>query len=73
MSSSPTNKRVNFVGFLKSGHRYWFFFDDVSLPAVLQTLGRMAADPELEFSWYDAAVLTQKLRRLQMKDSHDAA
>jgi hypothetical protein len=31
---------------------------------MLRTLGRYAADPELSFSWYDAAVLSQKVREL---------
>jgi hypothetical protein len=30
---------------------------------MLRTFGRYASDPELSFSWYDAAVLSQKLRR----------
>jgi hypothetical protein len=31
----------------------------------LQTLGRYAADPELSFTWYDAAILSQKVRRIR--------
>jgi hypothetical protein len=39
---------------------------------VLQTLGRFAANEELSFSWYDAAVLTQKVQALVPGD-HDTA
>jgi hypothetical protein len=28
-------------------------------------MGRYAADAELSFTWYDAAVLSQKVRRLR--------
>jgi hypothetical protein len=33
-----------------------------SLVEALKTLGRYAANPDLSFSWYDAAVLGQKVR-----------
>jgi hypothetical protein len=58
-------RQVNVLALLKDGERYVFLYDDRSLPQLLQTLGRYAADPELSFSWYDAAVLSQKVRRLQ--------
>jgi hypothetical protein len=61
----PMPKHVNVLALLKDGERYVFLYDDQSLPQLLQTLGRYAADPELSFSWYDAAVLSQKVRRLQ--------
>ena len=61
-------RQVNVLALLKDGERYVFLYDDRSLPQLLQTLGRYAADPELSFSWYDAAVLSQKVRRLQQTD-----
>ncbi len=61
-------RQVNVLALLKDGERYVFLYDDRSLPQLLQTLGRYAADPELSFSWYDAAVLSQKVRRLQSDD-----
>ncbi len=54
-----------FVALVKDGQRYVFFYKDEDIPKILQTLGRFAADPELSFSWYDAAVVSQKIRRLQ--------
>jgi hypothetical protein len=62
------DRRVNVLALVKDGDRYVFLYDDRSLPQLLQTLGRYAADPELSFSWYDAAVLSQKVRRLQQVD-----
>ncbi|MFO1096155.1 MAG: hypothetical protein U0992_23040 [Planctomycetaceae bacterium] len=56
---------INVLALVKDGERYVFLYDDNSVTQVLQTLGRYAADPELSFSWYDAAVLSQRVRQLQ--------
>lgn len=64
-------KSVNVLALVKDGERYVFLYDEKSVSALLQTLGRYAADPELNFSWYDAAVLSQKVRRLQKYDGGD--
>jgi predicted transcriptional regulator len=56
---------VNVLALVKDGERFVFLYDDESYAQLLQTLGRYAADPELSFTWYDAAVLSQKVRRLQ--------
>jgi hypothetical protein len=53
---------VNVLALLKNGERYVFLYDDESVETLLQTLGRYAADPELSFTWYDAAVLSQRVR-----------
>lgn len=58
------DRGVNVVALVKDTERYVFVYDDQSAPALMQTLGRFAGDPELSFSWYDAAVLSQKVRRL---------
>ena len=60
------------LALLKGEERYIFLYDDNSAEQVLQTLGSYAADPELSFSWYDAAVLSQRVRQLRA-ESHDAA
>jgi hypothetical protein len=56
---------INVLALVKEGERYVFLYDDESASQLLQTLGRYAADPELSFSWYDAAVLSQRVRHLQ--------
>lgn len=58
------SRQVNVVALVKNNERYLFLFDDESRDQVLQTLGRFAANEELSFSWYDAAVLTQKVQSL---------
>ena len=58
---------INVLALVKDGERYVFLYDDQSHAQTLQTLGRYAADPELSFTWYDAAVLSQRVRRLKEK------
>ncbi len=40
---------------------------------VVETFARYASDPELSFGWYDAAVLTQRVRREQRQAKIAAA
>lgn len=63
---------INVLALLKGEERYVFLYDDRSVDQVLQTLGKYAADPELSFSWYDAAVLSQRIRKL-MSDAKDVS
>ncbi len=54
---------INVVALVKGEERYIFLYDDSQRAETLRTLGRFASDAELSFSWYDAAVLSQKVRR----------
>ena len=40
---------------------------------ALRTLGRFASNPELSFTWYDAAVLSQKVRHNAPKTTLDVS
>lgn len=64
---------VNVVAMVKDSERYIFLYDNESTSALLQTLGRFAGDPELNFSWYDAAVLSQRVRRLHRDAAEQTA
>ncbi len=55
-------KEINVLALVKGAEQYVFFFDDSNRTEMLRTLGRYAANPELSFSWYDAAVLSEKIR-----------
>jgi len=61
---------INVIALVKETERYIFLYDDESPSALLQTFGRYAGDPELSFSWYDAAVLSQKVRKLRRDPAH---
>lgn len=54
---------INVLALVKGEERYIFLFDDAHRSEALRTLGRFASNPELSFSWYDAAVLSQRLRQ----------
>ena len=57
----------------KGRETYLFRFDDASHRAFLKVLGRFAADPNLSFSWYDAAVLCKRARKQYPKGLGAAA
>ncbi len=57
-------RSMNVLALIRDEHRYVFLYDDASLDEVLSRLSASAADPELEFTWYDAAVLSQRVRRM---------
>src|SRR5688500_14937238 len=54
---------INVLALVKGEERYIFLFDDERRSEALRTLGRFASNPELSFSWYDAAVLSQRVRQ----------
>lgn len=64
---------VNVLALVKNGERFVFLYDDESASALLQTFGKYAADPELDFSWYDAAVMSQRVRALQRQHDEEFA
>ena len=74
---------INVLALVKGEERYIFLFDDKSRAETLRILGRYASNPQLSFSWYDAAVLSQKIRqegkklqptnRFNMSPAHEEA
>ena len=58
---------INVLALVKGGERYVFLYDDSRRAETLRTLGRYASNPELSFTWYDAAVLSQKIRQESQK------
>lgn len=63
------SKDINVVALVKGEERYIFLFNDQQKSQTLRTLGRYASNPELSFSWYDAAVLSQKVRNAARAES----
>lgn len=54
----------------KGDEKYFFIYApgcDVSRSECLQTLGRFASNPDLSFSWLDAATLSQMVRKQGME------
>ncbi|MCA9239676.1 MAG: hypothetical protein KDA37_05740 [Planctomycetales bacterium] len=57
------NDDVNVLALVKGEERYILLYDDSQQAEALRALGRQASNPELSFSWYDAAVLSRKVRQ----------
>ena len=62
---------INVLALVKGEERYIFLFNDENRSEALRTLGKYASNSELSFSWYDAAVLSQKVRRAK-SNSHQS-
>lgn len=60
---------INVLALVKGTERYIFLYDDSQRAETLRMLGRYASNPELSFSWYDAAVLSQKVRQMSAANS----
>lgn len=55
---------INVLAIVKGTERYIFLFTDEKRAECLRVLDRYASDPELSFTWYDVAVLSQKIRKI---------
>lgn len=58
---------INVLALVKGRERYVFLYDDANRAETLRTLGRFASNPSLSFTWYDAAVLSQRIRQESRK------
>ena len=54
---------INVLALVKGAERYIFLYDDSKRAETLRVLGRYASNADLSFTWYDAAVLSQKIRQ----------
>ncbi len=59
---------TNIMALAKGVERYVFLYDDSRRDDALRMLGRFAANPDLAFTWYDAAVLSQKIREQAQRE-----
>lgn len=57
-----SGKEISVLEFVKGEERYVFLYDEQNCTETLRMLGRYAADPQLSFTWYDAAVISKKIR-----------
>lgn len=54
---------VDVLALVKGNERYIFIYDDNHRAEILRVMGRFASNPELSFTWYDAACLSQRVRQ----------
>lgn len=55
-------RELNASVMVKGEERYIVLFDDAHRSEALRTLGRWAANPELSFTWYDAAKMSGEMQ-----------
>jgi hypothetical protein len=55
-------REFNVLAMIKGDERYVFVYDDDSRQSLIDAFRDSAADPQVSFSWFDAAVLTEKAR-----------
>jgi hypothetical protein len=61
-------RELNVLALIKGNERYIFVYDDDSRQPLIDAFRDQAADPQLTFNWFDAAVLSEKARE-QARDS----
>jgi hypothetical protein len=72
MSQSLPKDQVGIVTLVRGEEKYVFVFQPERRTELLRLLGRYAADPNLSFNWYDAAVLSQRIREMMPASNSDA-
>ncbi len=55
-------REVNVLALVKGNERFIYIYDDASQQPLIEAFRDQAADPRLSFSWFDAAVMTEKAR-----------
>jgi hypothetical protein len=60
---------INVLALVKGDEKFIFLFDDANRDNTLRQLAHFAADPEIDFSWYDAAMLSRKIRDAVPQDN----
>lgn len=64
MANRIDSGSIHVFALAKGAERYVILTDSAGRNDALRTLGRWASDPEMRFTWYDAAVIAQKIRAM---------
>ena len=62
---------IKVIALIKGEEQYVFLYNENNRAETLRLLGRYASNPELSFTWYDAAVLSQKIRQESLQQTRD--
>lgn len=62
-----TNHDIHVVAVVKGDERYIVLYDADSRAEALRTVGRWAGNVDLSFTWYDAAMMSVKIKAEQEK------
>jgi len=50
------------VSLIKSSGNFIFVYNNANIDETLRQVAKWASDPELDFTWYDAALVSKKIR-----------
>ena len=65
------DRDVKVIALMKGKEQYVFIYNEKNRAETLRLLARYASNPELSFTWYDAAVLSQKIRQEGLHRARD--
>ena len=71
VSNSTVAQEIKVIALVKGEEQYVFLYNENNRAETLRLLGRYASNPELSFSWYDAAVLSQKIRQDNLQKTRE--
>lgn len=60
-----TDPGINVVAIVKGCETYVIIYSDGRHDQACRMLGEWAHQPDLSFTWYDAAVASQRIRKMQ--------
>lgn len=55
-------QELNVLALIKGEECFIFVYDDESVETLIDEIRNQAADPAVTLNWFDAAVLTQRVR-----------
>jgi hypothetical protein len=61
-TAADDNDSVNVAALVRGSERYIVLYPDCKRCEALRAVGRLASNPDLSFSWYDAAQLAMRIR-----------
>lgn len=67
------NRARRCLSMVKGRHRYVFRYEEGAEPHLLASLVALADDPESEFDWFDAAVLSYQMGHQLAREPDEAA
>jgi len=71
VGNNTEERDVKVIALIKGEEQYIFLYNENNRAETLRLLGRYASNPELSFSWYDAAVLSQKIRQESLQKNRE--
>ena len=65
------NKDFHVLALVKGEHQFVYIFDEMGWDDLVETLCQQAEDPDIEFSWFDAALLSHRAKT-QIESANEA-